>query len=77
VRGRQQIEDLRGLWEAFPEELAKADQRREAFVASYPDLIVIRTDAASAELAIARALALAIEKRLAKLELVYGDGGGV
>jgi hypothetical protein len=50
-------------------ELAKAEQRREEMVRHWPDLVVIRTDIASVDLAIVRALALAVEGTMVRIEL--------
>jgi hypothetical protein len=69
--GREaQLADLRAWWARYPKEVAKAARRREQRVARWPDLTVIRTDTASVDVAIMRALALAVEGILCGLEVV-------
>jgi hypothetical protein len=57
------------------EELVQAQRRREEMVRHWPDLVVIRTDTASVDLAIIRALALAVDGTMCRLEVIYDADG--
>jgi hypothetical protein len=68
-----QLQDLRDWFIRCPEELAKADRRRQEWVARWPDLVVIRTDRQTVDLAICRALGLTVEATMCRLEVANHD----